>query len=121
MRPIRLLPLVALLVAAACADTVQPRLDEQPLFSSVNAATTMDVAFTMAVTEFGSLGMGEAGRSGRGMIRNFHLTLDAWGDLEETAQMVLNANYPADFRSYTGPGVAPTGGTVAMSTYPRSR
>lgn len=116
MRPIRLLPLVALLVAAACADTVQPRLDEQPLFSSVSAATTTGVAFTMAVTEFGSLSIREAGRSGRGMIRDFHLTFDVQGDIEGTAQMVLNANYPADFWSYTGPGVAPTWGTVAIST-----
>lgn len=116
MRPIRLLPLVTLLVAAACADTVQPRLDEQPLFSSVNAATTTDVAFTMAVTEFGSLSAKDAGRSGRGMIRNYHLTFDVQGDLEGTAQMVLNANVDANFWWYAGPGVAPTWGTLAVST-----
>jgi len=31
-----------------------------------------------------------------------------------TAQMVLNANFDADFWWYVGPGVAPTWGTVAI-------
>ena len=121
MRPTRILPLVALLVVAACTDIVQPRLDEQPTLDqqpllSVSAATTTDVAFTMAVTEFGSYSLREAGRSGRGMIRDYHLSFDVEGDLEGTAQMVLNANFDADFWWYTGPGVAPTWGTLAIFT-----
>ncbi len=91
-------------------------MDEQPLFSSVRAATTTDVTFTMAVTEFGSLMAKDAGHSGRGMMRDYHLTFDVQGDVEGTAHMVLNANFDANFWWYTGPGVAPTSGTLAIST-----
>jgi hypothetical protein len=104
MRRLFVLPTLALL--AACSDTnpVQPaaELDQMIVLNAPNAAVKAPVSFSMAVSEFGGLFMKGLGQSGRGMIRDFHLTFDVTGDLVGTAQMILNANWDADMWSLTG-------------------
>ncbi len=115
MRTVRLLPILALLGAVACTDVMQPQMDEQPLFA-VNAAAKTDVTFTMAVTGFGDAYFADPGRSGRGKIRNYQIFFEVAGDLEGTAEMVLNSNWDKAAWWATGPGRGSTWGVLSIMT-----
>jgi hypothetical protein len=92
MRPVRSLGILALVAAGACTDIVQPPLDQQPQFA-MGGANKVDVAFTMALTDVGSLWFKDLGRSGRAMSRDNELFFDVSGDLQGTAKLVVNANW----------------------------
>ncbi|MGW8321548.1 MAG: hypothetical protein ACWGSD_08355 [Thermodesulfobacteriota bacterium] len=104
MRNFFVLPALALVVACADTNPVQPvaELNQLNPLNAPNAAVKTPVSFSMAVSEFGEIFMKDLGRSGRGMIRDFHLTFDVTGDLVGTAQMILNANWDADMWLWTG-------------------
>lgn len=116
MRRLLVLPILAL--ALACSDTnpVQPaaELGQLSPLNAPNAAVKAPVSFFMEVTVFGDLFFKDLGRSGRGMIRDYHLTFDVTGDLVGTAQMILNSNWDADLWWGTGPGRGSTWGVLAI-------
>ena len=105
----------------ACSDTVtQPEpmnslAEMQTLYAPQRALRTT-VVFSMAVTEFGDVFVKDLGRSGRGMIRDYHLTFEVTGDLEGTARMLLNSNWDAELWWATGPGRGSTWGVVSIMT-----
>ena len=114
MRPIRMLPLLALILGAACTDVLQPPMDQEPLVA-MKAAGKLDVAFTMTVADFGGFYWKELGQSGRVMLRDYELFFDVAGDVEGTAEMVLNGNF--DEESWYGgevPGKARVWGEVTV-------
>lgn len=99
-------PALALVVACSDTNPVQPVLEPDQLtpLNAPNAAAKAPVSFSMAVSamDFENIVMRDDGKSGRGVIREFHLTLDVTGDLVGTAQMTLNANWDADLWLFTG-------------------
>jgi len=114
MRPIRLISILALTLGAACTDTMQPTMDEAPLFA-IKGAARLDVAFTMTVADFGGFNWKELGQSGRVMLRDYELYFDVTGDVEGTAEIVLNGNF--DEESWYGgevPGKARVWGDVTV-------
>jgi len=115
MRMVRLLPILVLLGAAACTDVTQPQMDEEPLFSK-NGATKVEVVFTMAVTDFGGFFWKDLGRSGRGMVRDYEIYFLVEGDVEGTAEVVLNANFDEGSWLLTEPGRATAWGAVSIQT-----
>jgi hypothetical protein len=114
MRPIRLLPVLALLLGAACTDAMQPSMDEEPLFAK-QGAEKLDVEFTMAVTDFGGMFMKDLGSSGRGMLRDYEIFFDVAGDVEGTAEVVLNANWDEGSWWGTEAGKARAWGDVTVN------
>ena len=115
MRTVRVLPVLGLLVAAACTDVMQPQLDEEPLFA-MNAAAKADVTFTMIVTGFGDAYFADPGKSGRGKIRDYQVFFDVEGDVDGTAEMVLNSNWDEAAWWATGPGRGSTWGVLTIMT-----
>ncbi len=115
MRTVRLLPILALLGAVGCTDIMQPQIDPQPQLSA-SAAVRTDVAFTMAVTGFGDMYLADVGRSGRGMVRDYQIFFAVEGDLEGSAEMVLNSNWDEASWWATGPGRGSTWGVLSITT-----
>lgn len=115
MRAVRLLLAMALLGAGACGDIIQPRSDEAPQFA-MNGASKTDVAFTMAVSDFGGIYVKDLGLSGRAMVRDYEIYFLVEGGLEGTADVVLNANFDKASWWGTGPGRASTWGTVSIQS-----
>lgn len=115
MKTVRLLPILPLLGAAACADVMQPSMDEEPLFA-VNAAAKADVNFTMTVSGFGNAYFADPGRSGRGKIRDYQIFFEVDGDLAGTAEMILNSNWDKDAWWATGAGRGSTWGVLSIMT-----
>lgn len=101
-----LLVFPALAMALACSDSspTQPTAhpDDLKAFDAPNAAVKTPVSFSMEVAVFGDAMFKDVGQSGRGMIRDYHLTFDVTGDLVGTAQMILNSNWDADMWWWTG-------------------
>lgn len=115
MRTPRLLPIVVLFSAVACTDAMQPQLDEEPLFAR-NGANRTEVAFTMAVTDFGGIFWKDLGRSGRAMVRDYEIYFLVEGEVEGTAEIVLNANFDEGSWWGTEPGRATAWGDVSIQT-----
>lgn len=109
-----------LFLALACYDgsPFEPT-EELPVISAVyalNTAVKTEVTFTVAVTEFVSGDFLDAGKSGRGKMRDFHLTFEVTGDVEGVAQLVLNSNWDAPSWWATGPGRASAWGELSVMT-----
>lgn len=115
MKTLRLLPLLALFAVCGCTDTVQPQMDEIPLFA-MNSAAKVQVAFTMEVANAGGIYIKDLGQSGRVMVRDYELFFDVAGDLEGTAEMVLNANFDEASWLGTGLGRASVFGDLSILT-----
>lgn len=115
MKTLRLLPVLALFAICGCTDTVQPQMDEIPLFAR-NSAAKVEVAFTMEVSGAGGAYIKDLGQSGRVMVRDYELFFDVAGYLEGTAEMVLNANFDEASWLGTGLGRASVFGDLSILT-----
>jgi len=115
MRRIRLLPALALVALASCADITSPQTDLLPQFA-MNGATRTEVAFTMTVTDFGGFYAKDLGLSGRAMLRDYEIYFDVAGDVEGTSEVVLNANFDEGSWWGTEPGKARAWGVVTINT-----
>jgi len=116
MRKLFVFPALALVVACSDTNPVQPAAEVDPLNSlnTLNAAAKASVSFSMEVRVFGDAMFKDLGQSGRGMIRDYHLTFDVTGDLVGTAEMVLNSNWDADMWWATGAGRGSTWGVLTI-------
>jgi hypothetical protein len=116
MRKLMIFPALAIVLACADTNPMQPSTELDRL-NSVNApkpAVKASVSFFMEVSVFGDAMFKDLGQSGRGMIRDYHLTFDVTGDLVGTAHMVLNSNWDADIWWATGPGRGSTWGALTI-------
>jgi hypothetical protein len=107
--------MLAVLVAFGCTDVTEPEMTPDSPVAN-RAAVRVEANFTMTVTGFGDYFIKEMGKSGRGLVRDYQVLFDASGDLVGSGELILNANYDPPSWWLTGPGVAPTWGTVTFST-----